>query len=74
MKWCIARHHLAWEQRYLGSSDDENPIAAAFGVRFLPTVFLIGPHGRVIAKDLEGDRIKQAVAAALSKRNDEGTR
>ena len=66
MKWCVARHNLAWEQRYLGSSDDPNPIAAAFGVRFLPAVFLIGPDGRVIAKDLEGVRIKQAVAASIS--------
>ena len=67
MKWCAARHQLGWDQRYLGSSDDPNPLAAAFGVRFLPTVFLIGPDGRVIARDLEGDQIKQAVATALSK-------
>ncbi len=67
MHWCVARHNLTWEQRYLGSSDDPNPIAAAFGVRFLPAGFLIGPDGRVIAKNLEGDRIKQAVAASLSK-------
>jgi peroxiredoxin len=67
MKWCVARHNLAWEQRYLGSSDDPNPIAAAFGVRFLPAVFLIGPDGRLFAKDLEGDGIRQAVAASLSK-------
>ena len=66
MKWCVARHNLAWEQRYLGRSDDPNPIAAAFGVRFLPAVFLIGPDGRVIATDLEGVRIKQAVAASIS--------
>ena len=66
MKWYAARHDLVWEQRYLGSSDDPNPIAAAFGVRYLPAVFLIGPDGRVIAKDLEGDRIKQAVAASLA--------
>ena len=57
----------AWEQRYLGSSDDPNPIAAAFGVRYLPEVFLIGPDGRILAKDLEGDGIRQAVAASLSK-------
>jgi RNA polymerase sigma factor (sigma-70 family) len=67
MNWCVARHDLAWEQRYLGSSDAPNPIAAAFGVQYLPSIFLIGPDGRVIAKDLEGDRIKQAVAASLSK-------
>jgi Thioredoxin-like len=67
MSWCVARHNLAWEQRYLGSSDAPNPIAASFGVQYLPSIFLIGPDGRVIAKDLEGDQIKQAVAASLSK-------
>jgi peroxiredoxin len=65
--WCVARHNLAWEQRYLGNSDDPNPIAAAFGVRFLPTIILIGPDGRIVARDFEGDQVKQAVAAALSK-------
>ena len=54
-----ARHGLAWEQRYLGSSDDPNPIAAAFGVRYPPQVILIGPDGRLIAKDLQGERIKR---------------
>jgi len=56
---------LAWEQRYLGNWEDANPIAAAFGVRIPAAVFLIDPDGRVIAKDLQGDAIKQAVAAAL---------
>jgi peroxiredoxin len=67
MNWCVTRHNLAWEQRYLGSSEFPNPTAAAFGVQFLPAIFLIGPDGRIIAKDLEGDRIKQAVDEALSK-------
>jgi hypothetical protein len=31
-------------------------------------VFLIGPEGRIIAKDLQGEAIKQAVAKALSTR------
>lgn len=68
MRRYVARHHLNWERRYLGSGDVPNPIAAAFGVRFPTRVFLIGPDGRVLAKDLEGDRIRPAVAAALSKR------
>ena len=49
----------------MGSSDDPNPIAAAFGVRFPGGVFLIGPEGRIIAKDLQGEAIKVAVAKAL---------
>ena len=62
MRRYAASHGLAWEQRYLGSGDYPNPIASAFGVKYPAAVFLIGPDGRIIAKDLEGDAIKQAVA------------
>ena len=68
MRRYVAHHRLAWEQRYLGSGDDPNPIAAAFGVRYPINVFLIGPDGRIVAKDLQGDQIKQAVAEALAKK------
>jgi RNA polymerase sigma factor (sigma-70 family) len=64
----VAHRHLAWEQRYLGSGDDPNPIASAFGTRYPNRVFLIGPDGRILAKDLQGEEIPQAVAAALSKK------
>ncbi len=65
MRRYAAHRGLAWEQRYLGNWEDANPIAAAFGVRIPAAVFLIGPDGRVIAKDLQGDAINQAVARAL---------
>lgn len=55
---------LAWEQRYLGVTDLPTP-AAAFGVMYPPQVMLIGPDGRVVARDLGGDAIKPAVAQAL---------
>jgi hypothetical protein len=58
---------LAWEQRYLGVTDVPTP-AAAFGVMFPPQVMLIGPDGRVVARDLEGPAIKDAVAKALGTR------
>ncbi len=60
-----ARHGMVWEQRYLGSRYDPNPIAAAFGVRFPPAILLIGPDGRILARDLRGDAIQQAVSRAL---------
>jgi hypothetical protein len=62
-----AHHGLGWEQRFIGSTYDPNPFEAAFGVWFPPAVFLIGPDGRILAKDLEGEAIQQAVAKALSR-------
>jgi hypothetical protein len=63
-----ARHGLNWEQRYIGDTDDLNPFQAAFGIWFGPMAFLIGPDGRFLARDLEGDEIRQAVARALGER------
>jgi hypothetical protein len=44
-------------------------VASALGVRYFPATLLIGPDGRVVAKDLHGEQIRRAVAAALG-RND----
>ena len=33
----------------------------------IPAIWLIGPDGKVVAKDLRGKGIKQAVARALGK-------
>jgi RNA polymerase sigma factor (sigma-70 family) len=59
-----AKKGYTWEQRYVGL-ERPNPITAAFGVRFPPEVMLIGPDGRILAKDLKGPEIKEAVAQAL---------
>ncbi len=57
---------LSWEQRYLGTKGElPHPIAAALGVEYPPQVMLIGPDGRLVARDLEGPAIKQAVARVL---------
>ncbi len=66
MRRYVARHGLAWEQRYLGRGDYPNPIASAFGVQYPNVALLIGPDGRIVAKDLKGDAIQQAVAKALA--------
>jgi len=38
-----------------------------YGLRDVPSIWLIGPNGRVLAKDLRGEVIKTAVAAALAR-------
>ena len=67
MRSYLAHRGLGWEQRYIGDSDNPNPIAAAFGMRFPPSALLIGPDGRILAKDLQSEAIKQAVAKALDR-------
>jgi protocatechuate 3,4-dioxygenase beta subunit len=66
-RYC-ARYGLSWEQRYIGSTYDPNRYEAAFGVWFPPKAFLIGPDGRIVAKDLEGEAIRRAVARVLASR------
>jgi peroxiredoxin len=45
----------------------ENPVVKSFGVDQIPSIWLLGPDGKVIAKDLRGDAIKSAVQTALSR-------
>ena len=40
-------------------------VATEYGVRGIPSIWLIGPDGKVVAKDLRGDAIKDALAKRL---------
>lgn len=58
------KNKLGWTQAFLGewSSTD---IPARFGVESIPSIFLIGPDGTVMAKGLRGPNIKSAINSAL---------
>lgn len=66
MRRYAAHRGIAWEQRHLRGWADEDPIASSLGVRYPAAVFLIGPDGRILARDLKGDDVKQVVARALA--------
>jgi RNA polymerase sigma factor (sigma-70 family) len=55
---------LGWHQGFLGQ-DPPSPVLDAYGVRGIPQILLIGPDGTVLARDLRGERIEQAVAEAI---------
>lgn len=55
---------LMWQQAFIGGT--HRHVAKAYTVRTLPGTFLVGPDGRVLAKDLRGEALHQAVAAALA--------
>jgi thiol-disulfide isomerase/thioredoxin len=60
----VEKNGLGWHQGFLGDFS-EAKLPAEYGVRGIPSTWLIGPDGKVIAKDLRGDSIKDAIAKAL---------
>ena len=55
---------LHWTQGFLGDWS-QTKLPEAYGVNAIPAIWLIGPDGKVIAKDLRGKAISRAVARAL---------
>ncbi len=49
-------------------SDNRAKVTAAFDVSTLPAVFLIDQEGRVVGRDLEGERLRQAIQRALQRK------
>jgi len=58
------KNDVKWIQGFLGEWS-QTQLPAAYGVTGIPATFLIDPGGRMIAKDLRGGAIKDAVAKAL---------
>ncbi len=59
-----------WTQARL-SDAERAQVTAAFDVNTLPAVLLLDPNGRLVGRDLEGERLQTAVQRALSKRSTE---
>lgn len=55
-----------WHQCFLGPLA-QTELPNHFGVEGIPSIFLIAPDGKILARDLRGDAIKQAVAQRLGK-------
>ena len=57
---------LGWTQACLGGFNATN-VPGDWGVRGIPSIWLVGPAGRIVAKDLRGPAIVAAVRAALER-------
>lgn len=53
---------LGWPQ---GLAGPESPVSSDYGATAIPATFLIGPDGKILAKDLRGEAVRKAVADAL---------
>jgi peroxiredoxin len=59
----VKSQNLKWHQAHIGP---DSPVVSHYGATAIPATFLIGPDGRVLAKDLRGQQIMTAIAGALT--------
>jgi peroxiredoxin/uncharacterized GH25 family protein len=65
----VESNALGWRQAFLGDFS-EAKLPCEYGVRGIPSIWLIGPDGKVLAKDLRGEAVKEVVGKALSSSDD----
>jgi peroxiredoxin len=58
----VTKEGFKWTQGFLGEKSKTND---DYGVKGIPATFLIGPDGKLIAKQLRGEQLKDAVAKTL---------
>ena len=59
-----SKNEMQWTQGFLGEWS-KSAVTPLYGVEGIPSIFLIGPDGKIIARDLRGEEISEAVARAL---------
>jgi peroxiredoxin len=63
----IKDHDMSWPQ-YFDGRGWENKLAAKYGIRSIPTTFLLDGKGRIVARDLRGDALPAELARLLGKK------
>ena len=58
-------HDIKWVQGFLGDWSKDT-VTKDYSVRGIPSIFLIGPDGKIVAQNLRGEGIKAAVAGVLN--------
>ena len=56
---------LPWLQAFAGDLE-ESSARRAFGVQGIPSLWLIGPDGKILAKEIDEDKVAQTVKSALA--------
>ena len=65
-EYCV-KNDMNWVN-VLGLNEDKESLAAdAYGVRSIPSNFLISPEGKIVAKNLRGDEVRKKMAELLGK-------
>ena len=59
------KNDIHWIQGFLGEWQ-KSPVPDLYGVEGIPAIFLIGPDGKIVARDLRGPAIDAAITEALA--------
>ncbi|EMI22746.1 alkyl hydroperoxide reductase/ thiol specific antioxidant/ mal allergen [Rhodopirellula maiorica SM1] len=54
-----------YRQGWIGDTERHTKIFEAYGIQSIPSIWLIGPDGKIVARDLRGEVLREAVRAAL---------
>lgn len=57
----LKKNPTPYRQVYLGAGDATEKLMKAFGKSSIPAIWLIDPEGKLVARDLKGDKIKEAL-------------
>jgi thiol-disulfide isomerase/thioredoxin len=58
---------MTWQQFFDGNGW-QNKLSTKYGINSIPATYLLDGEGKIIAKDLRGEALEAAVAAALAKK------
>ncbi len=61
------KNDIPWTQGFLGEWS-KSAVTPQYGVEGIPAIFLIGPDGKILARDLREEAIKEAAGKALDTR------
>ncbi len=63
----IEKNDMRWVNVLGINADKEAPAADSYGVRSIPSNFLISPEGKIVAKNLRGDEVRKKMAEIMQK-------
>jgi peroxiredoxin/protocatechuate 3,4-dioxygenase beta subunit len=64
VRYMVKAVEMSWVQGLIGP---DSPVATSYDATAIPAIFLIGPDGTILARDLRGAKLKSAIEDALKK-------
>ena len=61
----LVKEEMTWPNVIAVTDGKSAPIVEEYGIRSIPTNFLISPEGKIVAKDLRGEGIKEKLAELI---------
>lgn len=64
-KQYVSTHDMPWTNVIAVEGDKSSPAAEQYGIRSIPTNFLISPEGVIVARDLRGEALGEKLAEVI---------